>query len=152
MENPTSHAVAISRKPSSKSLTAELAPVGQVEIKPMLAKLSLACRSNQGDDIDWRARAALYVQYLSDLPAKCLSEAIDEWIREQVFFPAIAELRNIAERRAANARQRLRELREAERKRADEEKWARLQRPTAEEMREIRARIEGGACLRKVSA
>lgn len=92
------------------------------------------------------------MQYLSDLPAKYLSEAIDEWIREQVFFPAIAELRDIAERKAANARQRLREIHEAERKRADEEKWARLQRPTAEEMREIRARIEGRTCLRKVSA
>lgn len=108
----------------------------------MLAKLSLACRANQGDEIDLKARAALYVEYLSDLPGKYLAEAIDEWIREKVFFPAIAELRDIAERRAAVARQRLAELREAEQRRHDDARAARISRPTEAQMAEIRSRIE----------
>ena len=141
-KNPTSSAVVISRKPSLNSLTADLAPVGQTEIKPLLAKLSLACRSNQGDELDWRARAALYVEYLSDLPARFLAEAIDEWIKTNVFFPAIAELREITNRKADAARKRLEELQYLDQKKLETAKEAKIQRPTAQQMAEIKARIE----------
>lgn len=140
--SPTSNAVVILRGLSLNSLTALLAPVGATEIKPLLAKLSLACRSNQGDDLDWRARAALYVEYLSDLPAQFLSEAIDEWIRTSVFFPAISELRTMTNRKAETARKRREELEYAERRRAEEARDAKIDRPTPEQMESIRAEIE----------
>lgn len=85
----------------------------------------------------------MYVEYLSDLPAKYLAQAINEWIRGNIFFPAIAELREITNRKAEVARRQREELEYLERKRDDDERYAQMQRPTPEQMEEIKARIAG---------
>ena len=107
---------------------------GTERIRPLLAKLSLACRTGQSDDLDRKAQAALYIENLSDLPLRFLTEAVAEWIKTQTFWPSIAELRELASK-----------------KRAHEESWLRdndkppaepkIDRPTPEQMAEIKERI-----------
>jgi hypothetical protein len=74
---------------------------GTEKIRPLLAKLSMACRSGQADDLDRKAQAALYIESLSDLPLRFLSEAVTEWIKTQTFWPSVAELRAVAIKKRA---------------------------------------------------
>ncbi len=39
------------------------------------------------------------VKYLSDYPIDIIRAACDEWVKTKVFFPVIAELREICDRR-----------------------------------------------------
>lgn len=126
---------------SLTSLMSELSPVGPVAIKPMLAKLSLACRTGQADDLDRKAQVALYIEQLSDLPAKYPALAIDEWIKTSVFWPAVAELRTIANRKAEAARREVEDIRKAQARRAEDERLRKLNRPTVAQMEEIKARL-----------
>lgn len=38
------------------------------------------------------------VKYLSDYPIEVIRKACDEWVRTKVFFPAIAEIREVCDR------------------------------------------------------
>jgi hypothetical protein len=126
---------------SLPSLLAELKPAGADAIKPLLAKLSLACRSGQADDIDRRAQAALYVEQLSDLPFKYLALAVDEWIKTQVFWPAISELRALTNRKAELARLKVKDLEEAQERRARAERDKNMKRVSPEQLRALRESI-----------
>ena len=134
---PTSSAVAPWQRNSLASMLETLKPAGPQAIKPLLAKLSLACRTGQADDIDRRAQAALYVEQLSDLPLKFLALAIDEWIKTQVFFPAVSELREITARKAKPTRE---EIAYMQKQRAEREA-VKTDRPTAAQMDAIKAEI-----------
>ena len=116
-------------------------PAGTTTIRPLLAKLSLACRTGQADDIDRRAQAALYIENLSDLPLKFLAEAVEEWIKTQTFWPSIAELREVAIRKRAAEETKLRDAQWAKDKAEIERKEAQTQRPTAEQMQRIKDEI-----------
>ena len=68
---------------------------------------------------------------------KFLALAIDEWIKTQVFFPAVSELREIAARKARYTREEIARL---QRERAERDR-RNIKRPTPEQMEAIRAEI-----------
>lgn len=114
---------------------------GTERIRPLLAKLSLACRTGQADDLDRKAQAALYIENLSDLPIKFLTEAVAEWIKTQTFWPSVAELRALAIQKRAAEEWRLRTEREAKDRADVARRDAEMQRPTPEQMADLRERI-----------
>lgn len=67
------------------------------EMAEIFRRLVAACRGKPGEDTDRRMHAALYLRYLADYPADVLARACDNWIKTQVFLPAIAELRALCE-------------------------------------------------------
>lgn len=84
---------------------------------------------------------ALYVEQLSDLPAKFLAEAIDEWIKTQVFWPAVSELRDLCNRKARATRAEIKEIQERAERKRQAEADARIDRPTKAQIEEIKQRI-----------
>jgi hypothetical protein len=80
----------------------------------------------------------LYVEQLSDLPFKYLALAIDEWIKTEVFWPAISELRKVANRKAELARLKVKDIEEAQERRARAERDRNMKRVSAEQMEALR--------------
>lgn len=69
------------------------------ELADVLGRLAIACRGQGGEDgRATTAKAALYMQYLGDYPGDVIALAADEWIRGNIWFPAISELRAICDR------------------------------------------------------
>lgn len=71
------------------------------QLGEVFKRLSLACRGQPGSDAPRAATVALFLRYLCDYPADVLSDAADEWIKTQVFMPAIAEMKALCEARLA---------------------------------------------------
>lgn len=83
---------------------ARLVGASGAEIGKVVAMLGLACRHPRDADEDPNAAKAsrvataeLMVRYLIGYPRDILQSAADQWIKTQVFFPAIAEFRALCE-------------------------------------------------------
>jgi hypothetical protein len=83
-----------------------LAPASETVLRTALAQLSLACKHGQSEATERRAFALLMLVHMREYPADILHAACLTWVRERVFFPAIAEFRALCEP-ALRKRQRL---------------------------------------------
>lgn len=69
------------------------------ELAGIMGRLAVACKGQSADNERMvKARAAMHLQYLGDYPGDVIALAADEWIRGNVWFPAISELRAICDR------------------------------------------------------
>ena len=69
------------------------------EIRECLLYLAKLTRAPASQETDARVVVSAMVKYLSEYPIDIIRAACDEWVKTKVFFPVIAELREICDRR-----------------------------------------------------
>ena len=116
---------------------ASVLPGDRDELKKALMKLALLTKHGPGGDIEQKALAAGFLEYLAPYPHDIVAKAADLWLtgrapreagesRRGVFFPALAEFLPICDHMLALRKRALRRLYEikqaAEKRRQDEER------------------------------